>query len=253
MCWQGREHSSLCPRCRSRVETVYHIHTCSHPPAIHCHHTILQTFLSSLSKLWTPPQLITVFHGKLSQVLELTRPDHKEKHEHFPPSLVLAIQHQIIIGWDLFIKGYTSSYWMHACSDLMPNSVTHFSSNWDVKLVDAAISLYKGIRETRNEHIQVNSKEESAKLQRMKIQDQVLHLYRHPPRLASRYSSIRKIPLQDRLKKSTTHLKHRISRIQHKAKVSDLLRTKDRKKQCCILSYCWRRNDDAKLMQKYPP
>jgi hypothetical protein len=232
MCRQGREHSSLCPRCRSRVETVDHIHTCSHPPAIHCHRTILQTFLSSLSKLWTPPQLITVFCRKLSQVLELPRPDHIEKHEHFPPSLVLAIQHQIIIGWDLFIKGYTSSYWMHACSDLMPNPVTHFFSNWDVKLVDAAISLYKGIWETCNKHIHGNSKEESTKLQWMKIQDQVLHLYRHPPRLASRYSSIRKIPLQDRLKKSTTHLKHRISRIQHQAK---------------------RRNDDAKLMQKYPP
>jgi hypothetical protein len=155
-------------------------------------------------------------------------------HEKIPLALLLAINHQNILGWDLFMKGYTSTYWSHLCNDLMQNSETHFSSNWDVKFVDAAISLYKGIWEAWNKHMHGSTREESSMLQRKKIQDQVIRLCHYPPRLASRNSSIKRIPLEDRLKKSTTHLKHWISRIKHQVNVSDLLHMKDRERQCCI-------------------
>jgi hypothetical protein len=71
LCRQGWEHSSLCPRCNCRVETVDRIHICAHPSATQCHQTLLQTFLSSLSKMHTPMQIIYVLNNKLSQVLEL--------------------------------------------------------------------------------------------------------------------------------------------------------------------------------------
>ena len=58
----------------------------------------------------------------------------------------------------------------------MQNSYSYFSSNWDVKFIDAAISLYKGIWGAWNKHIHGSTWEESSMLQRKKIQDQVIRL-----------------------------------------------------------------------------
>ncbi len=129
----------------------------------------------------------------------------------------------------------------------MQNSYSYFSSNWDVKFIDAAISLYKGIWGAWNKHRHGSTWEESSMLQRKKIQDQVIRLCHYPPRLASRNSSIKRIPLEDRLKKSTTHLKHWISRIKHQVNVSDLLHMKDRERQCCIWQSKWWYKNNAEI------
>jgi hypothetical protein len=64
-----------------------------------------------------------------------------------------VIKHQNIIGWDLFLKGYISSYWTHAIFDLKDISEVHFSDNWDAKNVELAITLYRGLWDNRNRHI----------------------------------------------------------------------------------------------------
>jgi len=125
LCRQGRETSSLCPRYHGRVETVDHIHICAHPWATQCCQTLLHSFLESISKIHTPMQILHVLHNKPSQVFEL--PDTKYKHLNMPhrPTLILAIKHQNIIGWDLFFKGYTSTYWIHVYNDLMQHAKNH--------------------------------------------------------------------------------------------------------------------------------
>jgi hypothetical protein len=103
-------------------------------------------------------QILHVLHNKPSQVFEL--PDTKYKHLNMPhrPTLILAIKHQNIIGWDLFFKGYTSTYWIHVYNDLMQHAKKHNSQNWDVKFVGAAITLYKDIWDARNKHIHGQTK-----------------------------------------------------------------------------------------------
>jgi hypothetical protein len=74
-------------------------------------------------------------------------PGHNILTEVTSQALLLAIKHQNIIGLDLFRKGFISQYWSHAYYDLNHTSVVHESNNWDVKLVECAIGLYKGIWE----------------------------------------------------------------------------------------------------------
>jgi hypothetical protein len=136
------------------------------------------------------------------------------------------------------MKGFISQYWSHAYHDLNHTSAVHLSNNWDVKLVEHAIGLYKGIWEERNKHIHGNTRGKSQKLQQQKVQDQVTRIYQNPPGLASRFPSIKKAPLKDHLNKSTTHLKHWISRINHQVNVSNHLQSQDKRRQHSILSFC---------------
>jgi len=194
-----------------------------------------------------------VFTNKLSQVLELSQPEYPKMDTKNLPTLLIAIKHQNIIGRDLFLKGYISTYWSHTFEDLRQQCEPHKISNWEVKLLGAAITLHKGIWDARNKHIHGSTAKESKIAQRIKIQEEVIRLYPHPPRLASRYQPIRKISLHNCLQKSTTHLRHWLSRINHQTGVFDLIRIKNRERQRSILSYCQNQNDDSKKMQKYPP
>jgi hypothetical protein len=144
-----------------------------------------------------------VFSKTIHQLLDIPPLDQQKQIRILCPALLMAIKHQNIIGWDLFMKGFTSIYWSHAYHDLHHNTATHASYNWKVTLVQNALALYKGIWEDRNKHIHGNNRVESNKLRRQKLHAQVCHIYRNPPRLAHRYQSIRKVPLQDCLNRRT--------------------------------------------------
>jgi hypothetical protein len=89
------------------------------------------------------------FENKLSLTLDIpfipefqnTLPIHNGMMAH----LMLAIWHQNISGWDNFLRGYTSTYWMHLYQEAHLGNTTSMNTQWDVKLVAVAISLSRQI------------------------------------------------------------------------------------------------------------
>jgi hypothetical protein len=112
--------------------------------------------------------LISVFTNKLSQVMELAQPGYPKTGTRQSLTLLMAIKHQNIIGWDLFLKGYISIYWSHPYEDLKQHDEPHNIPNREVKLTGAAIGRYKGIWDARNKDIHGGTTKESKIAQRKK-------------------------------------------------------------------------------------
>jgi hypothetical protein len=121
--------------------------------------------------------------------------------------LITAIRHQNLIGWDNFLRGFTSSYWDALHHKVHLNDPTpNLNSRWDMQLVAESITLSQHIWADRNSHIHGASQTESRQLLRERVMEQVRHIYKHPPRLYPRFKPINNIPLKLRLSRATTNL-----------------------------------------------
>lgn len=107
----------------------------------------MQRFLQHLRDLHTPLKIILTFPYKLALTLDIcftTSYQHTAKTSPgILPTLLDAIQHQNIIGWDLFLRGYKSIQWIKAYEDLFDDEQFFPKTEWDVQLVKLAIDLYR--------------------------------------------------------------------------------------------------------------
>lgn len=139
----------MCPRCNTAIETCDDVRQCPNPQAIQNRRSFLQSFLLSLLSIGPPLYILVSFENKLSLTLDIpfipefqnTLPIHNGMMAH----LMLAIWHQNISGWDNFLRGYTSTYWMHLYQEAHLGNTTSMNAQWDVKLVAVAISLSRQI------------------------------------------------------------------------------------------------------------
>jgi hypothetical protein len=156
LCHQGRSHTSVCPRCQTFVETSSHVSICPAESAVSQRIEQLHTFLSELECQQTSIYLLTTFKYKLSLVLNLTyqqtftitipAPSTQQQ------TLMKAIRHQNMVGWDNFLWGYTSMYWSE-CQLLFSGSSSHrrlSTETWDTNLIKAIITLYTFLWKDRN-------------------------------------------------------------------------------------------------------
>jgi hypothetical protein len=60
-------------------------------------------------------------------------------------SLLQAIRHQNLIGWNMFLKGFTSQYWNQLYCTSTEISNNHKVSNWGVKVVENDLVLLRQI------------------------------------------------------------------------------------------------------------
>lgn len=153
---QGRESLPICNRCQKAVETSAHILTCGDLQAIDQRFSLLQSSLQELLKISTPIQIVTVSEYKISLVLNipykknfqlasaLSQPHHS--------ILITAIRHQNLIGWDCFLKGYTSTLWSTLVTETSLSTIRSQpnADSLDVLFIAAIIKLHKSIWEDRN-------------------------------------------------------------------------------------------------------
>jgi hypothetical protein len=184
-CHQGQEPSPLCPRCLSWVETCEHVRVCPDNAAIQASRKFLLAFLSSMAKIYTPIYILQIFEYKLSLVLDIpslasyshTLPIPPERYQ----TLIEATRHQNIIGWDNFLRGYTSQYWLKIYNDAHDTTTSiDPSMDWDKRLVSEAINIYKAIWDDRY-YLHGNSKKEAASKLRQQICDRVILVYKQNP------------------------------------------------------------------------
>jgi len=119
-------------------------------------------------------------------------------------TLLWVVQHQNIIGWQLFIKGYTSDYWKSVFQCLQDPNMSGDSQHWTVSLVSACLVLCKTIWTDRNTVIHVASRSEAQNFLHKRLIDQVYKIYSRPPKLHKCFPQIQAVSLQDRIKCSNT-------------------------------------------------
>jgi hypothetical protein len=85
------------------------------------------------------------------------------------------------------------------------------------------------------------------------VLNKVKHLYKHPPKLASRYQSIFNIPMEQRLKRTTKQLTDWLHRIQHQRHVSEVLFSTLPPGQLTLRSAYERKGYSTHRNTDYPP
>jgi hypothetical protein len=177
LCRQGRSNTSICPRCNNQVETRTHVFLCENETATLQHSQHLSRFLSDLQKVKTPTHLLATFEYKLSLYLQIPYHQRHQPSYTLPPkehsTLLTAIRHQNILGWDNFMRGYISNLW----DDYIKLTLSPSPTNWDVALVKNIFTLATAIWKDRNRVIHGNTRKEASELLRERIREQVTKLY----------------------------------------------------------------------------
>ncbi len=116
LCWQGREYTSICPRCNLAVEIPTHVYQCPDPTVVTNRMKLLTLFLSQLVNIHTPIHIIISLEYKLSLTLDIPYSRIYSAPTELPPStknlLIPVIRQQTVVGWHLFLKGYHAFYWL---------------------------------------------------------------------------------------------------------------------------------------------
>jgi hypothetical protein len=86
-----------------------------------------------------------------------------------------AVHHQNLFGWDMFLKGFTSSCWNDIQCIFAKDVAT--VQQWDTKLVACLLTLYRSLWDNRNTHIHGKTWQESKKKLRERVIEQVISLY----------------------------------------------------------------------------
>jgi len=180
---QGRESSPICHRCQSAVENSDHVLTCGDPRAVAQCSTLLQSTLQDLLKIGTPIQIVTVLEYKLSLVLNIPYKYNFQPASTLPPphhsTLLTAICHQNLIGWDCFLKGYTSIFWNTLVTEVLHSTIwpNLTSDTWDIHFIATIIKLHKSIWEDRNKILHGATRMEAHHNERNHLINSVTLLY----------------------------------------------------------------------------
>jgi len=119
--------------------------------------------------------------------------------------------------------------------------------------VEAALTLYKGIRNDRNIFLHGNNRKEAAKNLWCRILNIVDQVYANPPKLHPRFPKVTKIPLITRKDHNTTAVQKWLSRLDHQIIVSQRLFKQATEKQLTLEQAFRRAHVDVSPSNKYPP
>ncbi len=163
----------------------------------------------------TPIHIIDCFEYKLSLALDLVYSKQFYTATSLPADqnriLLDAIKHQNIIGWDLFIRGFTSSKWIDVFNAIRTYDCRH-RLHWDVTLISGVLTLLKGILDDCNRTLHGATRIEAAQKLWERVLQRTRELYSRPPKLHPRYAKITTISADERMKRSTMYLMRWLAR-----------------------------------------
>ena len=151
----------------------------------------LTAFMNTLKNIGTPSYILATFEYKLSLTLDISDTQNYCCQSLLPPplkhNLLRAIRHQNVIGWDMFLKGFSSNYWVELCNTNDEPSERHKSSTWGEQLVAASLSCLQHIWNDRNQFLHGKTRLESKQKLHERVHATVQQIYRAPPKLHRRY------------------------------------------------------------------
>ncbi len=154
--------------------------------------------------------MLTTFEYKISLTLDISYVQNYCCHSTLPPTLknnlLQAIHHQNVLGWDMFLKGFSSLYWVELFNGHDEPTEKHKSTNWGEQLAPASLSCLKHIWDDRNQFLHGKTRLQSKRKLRERVHFAVGQIYKSPPKLHRRYPSIQAVPLEQRLHHNTAHL-----------------------------------------------
>jgi hypothetical protein len=179
------------------VEAHDHIREGSDEKAVLFRKEQLHTFLTALEHAHTAPFLITAIEYKLSLALSIPYlPKHelREQLSHDTHrSLMSAICHQNVLGWDMFLKKFTSIYW--AKIQLQQPVMISDTHSWETMLMRNLLQLYKGLWDDENSCLHGLTWQDSKHTLSERVICQVEYIYKYLPTLHPHFSIIDSIPL----------------------------------------------------------
>jgi len=225
--------------------------------AIISRQTILYSSLEDLVHAHTSIHILQALEEHLTQFLAIpTKNKFNPTTSNADTSLHIrrAIQHQNIIGWENFTRGYISNKWAKIQQSMTTTDIKYRKRNdWNTTLVKTVLSLHQKIWQHRNQDIHGNTIAEARALARQNICQWVHDLYKHPPRLAKRYPPITNIPIEQRLRKTTQQLTDWLTRVDHQQKVTKWMETTRPPGQLSIQEAFRNMRRHGNEKQKYPP
>ncbi len=89
--------------------------------------------------------------------------------------------------------------------------------------------------------------------ERERICEKVLDIHKHPPKLDRWHPKITKIPLPERLKRSTNHLQHWLDRVSNQVKLTKQITELWMSRQLTLKQTYANQHIDLTVSTKYPP
>jgi hypothetical protein len=217
---QHRCTSPLCPRCLQHNETAQHILTCPDKLARKQRQQHLYTLLEKLEEGNTSPHILSCMETHFSDCLQTSSLNKyslvTNQSEQLTPYINDAVRHQNIIGWENLLRGYISSYWLKAQSAFpSTNSST------------------------------------SKRAQR--TIEQVKAIYSENPTLAPRYTAVKAVSLDMRLRRTTKNMQEWIARIEHQKMITSYIAATISASQMTIREAFRRVKEKQGIINKYPP
>jgi hypothetical protein len=233
---QNRTPSPCCPICCNSQdnETSAHVLQCQHPDAIEMRHAALNKCLKSLQVAHTSPIITYSWNEALRREL------------HLPPTVPKAIkfqrpfwidkavkearQHQNIIGWDKFLRGFISSKWITAQNlhlQAFPPNNPESCRNWEYVSTKCIMQIGPQTWAWRN--IQVHGKTIKDKFlnERELTLQQVKNIYLDPPSLLRRFPAVHEVPLEVRTNQTTRKLLAWICNLDQQINITQAERHRD--------------------------
>lgn len=194
---QNCQQTAICPRCQTQPETAQHILQCDHEQSIQSRSNRLYATIKAMNDLHSDQAILSTFENKLAAALHITSQNKYNAPNTIQPQVTKALHHQNIIGWENILRGYVSNFWTTAQLTTRPKNKNKTAHNqWGIKLTQLMIDLHRSIWEDRNLFVHGKDRKESNEKARIMLQERIRKIYRHAPKLASRYPPLTAPPLR---------------------------------------------------------
>jgi len=162
---QGREFTNRCPLCHTSEETLQHIFPCQNPQTRTNRLDAFTAYLRTLSSIHTPSTIIQAVANHLATILQINSVSYPCPQQlPNPLSMQDAIKHQNIMGWDMFLRGFISQFWIKAYASFTNLESAQTPRQWSKKFLSSTLTFAHSMWTYRNQTLHGEPRKEHEEL-----------------------------------------------------------------------------------------
>jgi len=242
---QRRIQCDKCPLCKSAVETPSHVRWCRFLAAQRYRQDRLSQLEREFKGINTAPEIVYCWMAQLAAICGERLEDYSDSIITGTPikqALGEARRHQAVLSWEGMLQGRLSTRWQkvqecHERGRRQETASFQKRGGWSAQAVRLLCVFNSDLWHFRNAEVHGNTLHEAQQKLRAEVEDKVRRLYDRHPILLARYPSVRSIPLEVRLQKSTLALQMWLKHVDQQEKLTDVVRMKARMQEGSILRF----------------